>query len=206
MPADHATVSLGGAIATAALAALGWCAAYVLTGWREDRTKRLQLELEHASQQIREFYAPLVALTDQLDSTVDVYEAVTEGKSEEERHTLSGLFYARFFLPIHEQINEILKTKVHLLEGPTTPKSFTFYFKHYATEKAYWNLTGDGKDVSNMRIPPYPSEFYYDVRKGYDAVLQRYEDTLQELRQRRWLFNFGELIASRSRSLMRKRR
>ncbi|UPJ62704.1 hypothetical protein [Bradyrhizobium sp. 191] len=203
MPTGHGTVSLGGAIATAAVAAVGWTLAYFLTGWREDRTKRLQLELEHASEQIREFYAPLAALTDQLDSTADVYDRVIEGKSEEERDALSGLFYARFFLPIHEQINEILKKKVHLLEGPTPPKSFTYYFQHYATEKAYWNLRGEGKDVSNVVIPPYPSEFYWDVRKDYHAVLQRYEDTLQELRQRRWLFNFLEVSTSRARAIGR---
>lgn len=159
MPTGHGTVSLGGAIATAAVAAVGWTLAYFLTGWREDRTKRLQLELEHASEQIREFYAPLAALTDQLDSTADVYDRVIEGKSEEERDALSGLFYARFFLPIHEQINEILKKKVHLLEGPTPPKSFTYYFQHYATEKAYWNLRGRERTypMLSSRLTPLSS-------------------------------------------------
>jgi hypothetical protein len=204
MPADHETFSLAGAITTAAIAALGWCAVYILTGWREDRTKRLQLELEHASSQAKEFYAPLVALTDQLNSLAVVFDEVSEGKSGEERHKLESLFYARFFLPIHEQINEILKTKVHLLEGATVPVSFTEYFEHYATQKAYWNLKGDGLEVSNIKVPGYPSAFYWDVRQGYEAVLQRYEDTLEELRQRRWLFDFDERISSYSQSLTQK--
>lgn len=204
MPADHETFSLAGAITTAAIAALGWCAIYILTGWREDRTKRLQLELEHASSQAKEFYAPLVALTDQLNSLAVVFDEVSEGKSGEERHKLEGLFFARFFLPIHEQINEILKTKVHLLEGAAVPVSFTQYFEHYATQKAYWNLQGDGLEVSNIKVPDYPPAFYWDVRQGYEAVLQRYENTLEELRQRRWLFDFDERISSFSRSLTHK--
>ena len=200
------TVSLSGAIVTAAVAAVGWTVAYFLTGWREDRTKRLELELGHASEQVREFYAPLVALTEQLNSTATVYERVVEGKSEEQKDDLAGVFYARFFLPIHEQINAILKKKVHLLDEPTPPMSFTKYFDHYATEKAYWNLRGDGRDVSNVEIPPYPSDFYWDVRRDYHAVLRRYEDTLQELRQRRWLFNFLDVAAFRSRSIVNKLR
>lgn len=114
-------VTIESALMTAGIAAVvgavGWITAYILTGWREDRTKRLQLQLEQSATQIREFYAPLVALTQQLDSTVDVLHSVTKGKSGEEHDELVGLMYFQFFLPIHEQINEILKTKVRLLKG-----------------------------------------------------------------------------------------
>jgi hypothetical protein len=129
-----------------------------------------------------------VALTQQLDSTVDVLHSVTKGKSGEEHDELVGLMYFQFFLPIHEQINEILKTKVHLLEGAVTPESFVDYFKHYAIEKAFRQLKRDQKDVSQIVIPRYPPPFYYDVRAGYGIVLKRYEDAREELRQRPWSF------------------
>jgi hypothetical protein len=129
--------SLSSAITAAAIAAfvggVGWIAAYVLNGFRDDRTKRLQLTIEHTSTQIKEFYAPLVALTDQLNTTVSVKMAAVKGKIPEEEYTLSRLIYKEFFLPLHEQINTILKTKVHLMEGVLTPDSFDNYFKHYAT-------------------------------------------------------------------------
>jgi hypothetical protein len=117
------SVTTGGTIIAAACAAIGWVVVYFLSSWRDDRTKRLQLEIEHASAQIKHFYAPLVALTDQLDTTVDVLETVTDGKVGGEYHKLAELMYDRFFLPIHEEINAILKTKVHLLEGATAPPS-----------------------------------------------------------------------------------
>jgi hypothetical protein len=178
------------AVATTAVAAIGWTVAYFLTVWRDDRTKRLQIGLDHTSAQIKEFYAPLVALTDQLNTTANVKDIMTSEKSNAEAHALSGLFYEKFFLPIHEEINAILKTKVHLLEGRVVPDSFAEYFRHYATEKAFWSLTKSGKDVSNVQVPAYPSTFYYDVRRGYADVVARYEDTLEELRERRWFFGY----------------
>jgi hypothetical protein len=81
--ATHEAASLGNVLTAAVIAAvvggLGWIAAYLLTGIREDRTKRLQLTIEHASTQIKEFYAPLMALTDQLDTTATVKESVVGG-------------------------------------------------------------------------------------------------------------------------------
>ena len=50
-----------------------------------------------------------------------------------------------------------------------------------------------------MQIPPYPPEFYYDVRSGYQTVIQRYEDALQELRKRRWLFDIDMSLTRRLR-------
>jgi hypothetical protein len=111
------------AVLTTTGAVVGWAAAYILTGWREDRTKRLQIELDHASAQLKEFYAPLVALTAQLDTTASIKGSVASGMTPEDEHEL----------------------EVHLLEGRTTPQSFDEYFEHFTTEKAYWTLKKAGK-------------------------------------------------------------
>jgi hypothetical protein len=71
------------------------------------------------------------------------------------------------------------------------------FFEHSATQKAYWHLSALGEDVSKMNIPPFPPEFYQDVRSGYGIVIKRYEDALQELRQRRWLFDFDSSLTRR---------
>src|ERR1700722_9900351 len=101
---EKATDSLGGAIRTAAVAAIigavGWIVAYVLNGRREERTRRLQLTIKHAS-----------------DATVAVRLAAIEGKPSDEEYALSGLIYSKSFLPIHEEINAILKSKIQLQEG-----------------------------------------------------------------------------------------
>jgi hypothetical protein len=194
------------AVFGAVTAAVGWFAGYVLTGWREDRTKRLQLEIERASTQIKEFYAPLMALTDQLDTTVDaVLVRAAKGKEGADYHKLAGLVYDRFFLPIHEEINAILKSKVHLHEGAIPPPSFRDYFAHYAAEKAYWKLSELGEDVSRMEIPGYPETFYRDVRSGYADVVNRYERALEELRPRKWLFDADYFLVKRVRGALGNR-
>ena len=201
---EHAANTLGGAVTGAAVAALaggiGWITAYVLNSQREDRTKRLQLTIEHTSTQLRDFYAPLVALTEQLDTLAQVKEEIIKGKSQEVIYDLTGTFYENFFLPIHTEINSILKTKVHLLEGASTPQSFVSYFEHYAGERAYWQLAKMGKDVSQMHVFGYPSEFYYDVRRGYQTVLDRYEASLAELRHSRTSRLLGLNLGARPRA------
>lgn len=191
---SHVTDTLTSAVTTIAVTALvggvGWIAAYVLNGLRDDRTKRVQLTIDHASTQIREFYAPLVALTDQLNTLAEIKDEVVKGKTQEISNDLAGTFYNKFFLPIHEEINAILKTKVHLLEGASTPLSFGRYFEHYASEKAYWQLAQAGKEVAQMRVSKYPSEFYWDVRRGYQTVQERYEEGLKELRHPRAAWPF----------------
>jgi hypothetical protein len=51
----------------------------ILTRWREDRTKRIQLSIDHAEKQLSEFYSPLLALVEQLDriavASDDMYKA-----------------------------------------------------------------------------------------------------------------------------------
>src|SRR5882757_6927203 len=93
------------ALLTTAGAVVGWAAAYILTGWREDRTKRLQIELDHASTQMKEFYAPLVALTAQLDTTASIKGSVVTGMTPKDEYELAELMYSSFFLPLHEEIN-----------------------------------------------------------------------------------------------------
>ncbi len=177
---------LSNAIIVALIGGIGWIAAYVLNGERDDRTKRLQLTIDHTSTQIREFYAPLIALTDQLNTMAGVKDTMVQGKDDKQTYDLSAAMHERFFLPIHEEINIILKTKVHLLEELSTPPSFIEYFRHYASEKAYWQLALAGKDVGNVQVPPYPSAFYWDVRRGYESVIARYDSSLGELRKPRW--------------------
>jgi hypothetical protein len=62
------------AFIAAVVAVAGWFILSYLTGRREDRTKRLQLTMEHSEKQIGEFYAPLLGLLEQLDTTYRVKE------------------------------------------------------------------------------------------------------------------------------------
>lgn len=154
----------GNTAMAALVAAVGWIGAYYLNGVREDRTKRLQLTIEHTTTQLKEFYAPLLSLTDQLNSLAKVLDLVRENGGGDEKSDRE--FYSKFFLPIHEQINDILKTKVHLMEGSEVPASFIQYFEHFAAQKAYYSLVSDGINVSGTGLPGYPSRFLLGRTEG----------------------------------------
>src|ERR1700733_11641564 len=64
------------AFAAAIIAAVGWLAAYILNGVRKDRTRRLKLAIEHTAEQVRDFYAPLVSLTDKINSLAKVLDLI----------------------------------------------------------------------------------------------------------------------------------
>ena len=178
------SVALWAAILTAFLSGIGWIGVFIFNGRRADNTKRLQMMLDRTDAQIREFYAPLVALTDQLNSMSVVTDLTKRNSQGGSGHSFDPHLFERFFRPLHEEIVEILKTKIHLKEGADTP-SFVDYFEHYAAQKVYWECKAASLPVGDLECRPFPAAFFWDLRKDYDKVSQRYENGVQELWHRR---------------------
>lgn len=153
---------------------------------REDTTKRLELTRIYAAKQIEEFYAPLVALTDQLNITVNACEGL-EAIDLQDKQKLEDLVYERNFEPAHEEIFQILKTKIHLVDRRIIPESFEQYLLHYRNQKIKTTLDRAGIKSKIVDVP-FPSQFYWDVRDGLKHVAARYEDTIIELRDGVWPF------------------
>ena len=81
---------------------------------RENETRRLQLIRDHTALQIAEFYAPLSALTEQLDAAATIGDSLVV--PEDERTKVNDLIFAHSFSATHREIFQILKTKLHLAE------------------------------------------------------------------------------------------
>jgi hypothetical protein len=177
------TATVIGAVIAAISALLGLFIGQYLTRWREDRTKRIQLTIEHAEKQLSEFYSPLLALVEQLDTIADASGEI-EKADIKDRPNIDRIMWEDVYSPIHEEILSILKTKIHLIDGFDIKSSFTEYFRHYASQKIYWHLLAKDHVVPNMKIVGYPESFYWDIRNGLSIVSRRYESSLQELRNR----------------------
>ena len=95
----------------AIVAILGWFIGSYLIARREDRTKRLQLTMEHSEKQIGEFYAPLLGLLEQLDATFRVKERMI-GQEPDNAETISKITYKEYFLPLHREIGEVAYASV----------------------------------------------------------------------------------------------
>jgi hypothetical protein len=169
------------AFIAAVVAVFGWFVASYLTSRREDRTKRLQLTMEHSEKQIGEFYAPLLGLLEQLDTTYRVKERMIE-QEHDNTEIISKIAYKEYFLPLHKEIGEILKHKIHLLEGNFIPESVRAYFEHFTSENIYWRLTEEEKIRSSVEVTEFPGQFYDDIKANLSNVIERYESAVQELR------------------------
>jgi hypothetical protein len=169
------------AFIAAVVAVFGWFVASYLTSRREDRTKRLQLTMEHSEKQIGEFYAPLLGLLEQLDTTYRVKERMIE-QEHDNTEIISKIAYKEYFIPLHKEIGEILKHKIHLLEGNFIPESVRAYFEHFTSENIYWRLTEEEKIRSSVEVTEFPGQFYDDIKANLSNVIERYESAVQELR------------------------
>jgi hypothetical protein len=174
-------VALWTAVIAAMVAVSGWFIGNLLVSRREDRTKRLALTIEHAERQIGEFYAPILGLIEQLDTVFSVKEQMVK---EEPHNTkiIETVAYKEYFLPLHLEILEILKHKIHLLEGLVIPESINKYFHHFTSENMYWRLTQEEKINTSVEVTKFPSEFYDDIGSGLKFVYRRHEELVQELR------------------------
>jgi hypothetical protein len=177
------TATVIGALIAAISALLGLFIGQYLTRWREDRTKRIQLTIEHTEKQLSEFYSPLLALVEQLDTIADASGEI-EKADIKDRPNIDRIMWEDMYSPVHEEILAILKAKIHLIDGFDIKSSFTEYFRHYASQKIYWQLLAKEHPVQEMKIVAYPEAFYWDIRNGLSIVSKRYENSLQELRNR----------------------
>jgi hypothetical protein len=188
MPSD-VTVALIGVIAVA----VGWLVLHRLEQSREDRRRRLEKRLEYATRQIEEFYGPLFNLVHQVFLANHVQQAILEGANASGNQRLSGdqkkavldYFQREHFGRLHEEINSILKHKLHLVRGTDMPQSFYDYLLHALQERDQRQLWEQAKvDTSFIKGVPWPQCFHEDLRNGLAEVMADYEDALRGLRRK----------------------
>jgi hypothetical protein len=173
-----------GAVIAAFGTLLGLFIGHFFTRRREDRTKRIQLTIEHAEKQLSEFYSPLVALALRLDQAAVGSDDVVPYATAAERPDVDRIMWEDIYSPIHQEILSVLKTKSYLIEGFDIERAegFIEYLHHYESQRIYWQLVAKNHIIANPKIPPYPPLFNADIRKGLSIVTSRYENSLQELR------------------------
>lgn len=166
------------AIATTFLTAITAILGHFLIKARENETRRLQLMRDHTALQIAEFYAPLSALTEQLDAAATIGDTLVV--PEDERTKVNDLIFAHSFSATHREIFEILKTKLHLAEGRQIPPSFVKYLRHYWAQNIQ-SILKQANTSATVNDPGFPEDFFWDVKAGLSNVSARYEDSVQML-------------------------
>ena len=130
--------------------------------------KVYELKLDRIRKQLSEFYGPLYMLatsTTQLARTTwgtDIWEEVWRGT----------------LVPAHLQMENIILSKIDLLEEHEIPNSYFDFIKHSQFNRTYMNREGYGGLSYFEKSVPYPHEFTADIKSGYEKKRREYLDLL----------------------------
>jgi len=173
------------------ITALGWVITNYLTKKKEDRVRQLEGTKKHLERQIEEFYGPLFNLVHQIVVCNHVqheilYSKDSKGnsiKSASDADEVRQFFQENYFIPLHDEMIRILKTKLYLVEGAEMPDSFYKYLRHSIQEQVQGTLwRKHGVDTSHVAGLPYPNEIYQDVKSGLDRTMIKYEQCINNLK------------------------
>lgn len=165
---------------------IGWYATYAYAKRREDRTRRLEIQLKYRQRQIEELYGPLLSLIEQIFNVWQVRQNIVTAPrnslSSEQVQAVREFFWERYFAPLHSEIAALLKTKLYLLEGGLMPESFSRYLEH-ATQEACQHRLWNELQIDTKHVPgrPWPQGFYEEVRDTLRLLMQRHQTGVDEL-------------------------
>jgi len=168
---------------TVSATAVGWYVTFAYTKRKEDRTRRLEIQIKYRAQQIEELYGPLLSLIEQIFNVWRVREKVLEGGySPEHKQRIRQFFWQRYFMPLHKEIGDLLRTRLYLLEGNRLPESFSNYLVHSTQESSQHLLWDELKiDTSHVKGSPWPGQFHDDVRETLDRLMDEHKSGIAKL-------------------------
>ena len=174
------------AFLAAVVAVIGWFVAK----WREDRTRRLEVDLRYMERQVEEFYGPLFNLINQIFAAENIQFALLNNDdgsprklTPEHREKIEKFFWNEWFSPLHNQVIQVLKTKLHLIDSAQIPQSFYAYLRHATQQRAQLALWQEhGVPTDYVKGIDWPDGFYPEVEGGLKQILRRYDRELHTLR------------------------
>ena len=175
------------AIITAAVTIVGWYVTYAYSKHKEDRARRIEIQMKYRQRQIEELYGPLVSLIEQIFNCWEVRENVLGGKaarySEEQSGRIQQYVWRNYFHPLHQEIGTLLRTKLYLLEGGRTPNSLAEYLQHATQEELQHRLWDELQlDTSHADPREFPNDFYRDIKGTLERLMSQYQTGLADLR------------------------
>ncbi len=131
-------LAIWAALIAAISASIGWFANHWLTAKRDESRRRIEAQLKFVERQIEELYGPLAAsIYEGRRTFLDLLDSLGRSFVFHGDHPLppdelkTWLFWAESeFLPRNEKIKELLRSKAHLIVGPTFPESFITFLDH----------------------------------------------------------------------------
>ncbi|MDQ4077006.1 MAG: hypothetical protein M3220_12260 [Chloroflexota bacterium] len=176
--------ALIGALVGGAVSAIGW---YV--SWKKEQSgRRQEASLRHLQRQIEEFYGPLRGLIVQSRTIYEVAKKDLPKRDDgrlnvreftHDEHRRWNHFVDSYLRPLNQQVSDLIRTKLYLVEGGVLPESFEKFLEHAAQSEAVHSLRDQGSGRLGDVWVPYPVQFETDVKKTLDFLVARYQSEIQ---------------------------
>jgi hypothetical protein len=142
----------------------------------DDRQDRAHMRVQRLQDQVEHFYGPLFSIVDQLDTAFNVERRIIKDNpmSPDSLQTVQRFMFSEVYMPLHQQIRDVLLSRLYLIDGMFVPDSFRDYLAHstqYEVQARLWFEHGISSDKTIGR--PYPSRFNPDIEMGLDEVFRR---------------------------------
>ena len=177
--------AVAAAFYTGAFTLIVWLGTSIWKNVTIQRTNLYKLRVRTLQQKIERFYAPIYSLVWQIFNANELQNKIRkQGQlTPEQLRQVERYFAHAIFIPLHQQINDILKTKMYLVDGVEVPKSFYDYMLHSRQERIQIELSENvGIDTSFVEGKRWPPQFYEDVENSLKRLMKEYEKAAQHLR------------------------
>lgn len=170
------------ALIAAIVTAGGWVVTNIFERKRDRSRMIRESRARYLERQVEELYGPLFNLTMQIVTTNHVRSQVVRNTAPEQRAAIDQLFYREYFRPLHDAVRELLKTKLHLVEGSDLPESFYTYLRHSLQERVQQDLWHEHQiDTSAVQGIRYPDAFTSNVQGTLEVLLVEYNAVITGL-------------------------
>lgn len=179
---ENPTIAIIVAGITAVLTVIGWNVSHYLARRREDRTRRIESTIDKLERQIEELYGPLLSLVEQIFNVWRVRRRILEDIDEAQRGKIDTFVWKEYFLPLHMEIRELLKTRLYLVERKDVRACISDYLEHSTQELFQKRLYDElGIDTSHIKGKSWPQELYPFLSKAAESIKEKREKLLQDL-------------------------
>jgi hypothetical protein len=111
----------------------------------------------------------------QIFAAEEVQQNFIDASSDKE-DKIRSYFQDNYFVPFHNEMIQILKAKLHLVEGAAVPPSFQKYLKHACDDRARRAL-----NLWPKTLFPWPPELENHLTLGLMLVMEKYDDLIYRL-------------------------
>jgi hypothetical protein len=169
--------------ATLSITILVAVAGYVATYLNNLRLTRRSDRLDRVSEQLSEFYGPLLALSSASRRTFETFVRTAQPGGEallasEEREELFRLWTRHVFMPLNTRMVDLVTNKAHLLEEDYIPQFLLQLCAHVASYQAILRRWEKGDFTERFAVVPFPGDVLENYAETTFASLKREQNNL----------------------------